>query len=58
MIEKEVLIYTQEENELWDDLQKIHSENGTPNHRDEGPSAISYAIEGLDILGPISLIEQ
>lgn len=58
MIEKEVFTYTQEENELWEDVQKIHSENGTPNHRDEGPSALSYAIEGLDILGPISLIEQ
>lgn len=58
MGEKTVLTYTQEENELWENVQKIHSENGTPNHRDEGPSAISYAIDGLDILGPISLIEQ
>lgn len=47
--------YTPEEDNLWETVQEIHSENGTPNHRDEGPSAISYAIEGLDILGPISL---
>lgn len=47
--------YTPEEDKLWEIVQRIHRENGTPNHRDEGPSAISYAIEGLDILGPISL---
>ena len=56
MIEKTMLAYTQEEDELWEDVQGIHSENGTPNHRNEGPPAISYASEGLDVLGPISLI--
>lgn len=58
MAEDRTIIFTKEEDKLWETVQEIHSVNGTPNHREKGPSAISCAIEGLDILGPISLKKQ
>lgn len=58
MIENRTIAFTREEDELWETVQEIHNVNGTPNHREKGPSAISCAIEGLDILGSISLIKQ
>ena len=55
MTTENTLFYTEEEDTLWETVQKIHSGYKTPNHREEGPPAVSLAIEGLEIIGPISL---
>ena len=58
MTTEKTITFTSEDDELWETVKRIHNVNGTPNHREEGPSAISCAMEGLDILGPVSLTKQ